>query len=60
MLSKPTLARITIFPIKSLDGMELQSAKISEGGCLLHDREFAITDNAGNPIIGKTKLPYSA
>ena len=50
----PTVSRITLFPIKSLDGMELQSAEISPGGCLLHDRELAITDALGNPIIGKT------
>ena len=50
----PILSRITIFPVKSLDGVFLQKAKISEGGCLLHDREFALTDESGNFIIGKT------
>jgi uncharacterized protein YcbX len=51
---EPTLSRITIYPIKSLDGISLQRAMISEGGCLLHDREYAITDASGNFIIGKT------
>jgi len=54
MTIEPTLSRITIYPVKSLDGMCLQKAMISDGGCLLHDREYAITDESGNFIIGKT------
>ena len=50
----PTLSRITIYPVKSLDGIFLQKAMITEGGCLLHDREYAISDENGNFIIGKT------
>jgi uncharacterized protein YcbX len=56
----PFINRITIYPVKSLDGVELQSAVITEGGCLLHDREYAITDEQGNFVIGKTnKLVHS-
>ncbi len=52
--------RITIYPVKSLDGLSLQKAEISKGGCLLHDREYAITDEQGNFITGKTnKLVHS-
>ena len=51
---EPTLSRITIYPVKSLDGISLQKAMVTEGGCLLHDREYAITDETGNFIIGKT------
>lgn len=50
---EPRLSRITIYPVKSLDGITLQKATISEGGCLLHDREYAISDTEGNFIIGK-------
>jgi uncharacterized protein len=50
----PILSRITIYPVKSLDGMELQKAMITAGGCLLHDREYAVSDERGNFIIGKT------
>jgi uncharacterized protein YcbX len=50
----PIISRITIYPVKSLDGISLQKAKITEGGCLLHDREYAISDTEGNFIIGKT------
>ncbi|MEP7197817.1 MAG: MOSC N-terminal beta barrel domain-containing protein [Saprospiraceae bacterium] len=50
----PTIANITIYPIKSLDGISLNSAQIIEGGCLNHDREYAMTDSSGNFIIGKS------
>lgn len=54
MAVNPILSRITIYPVKSLDGMSLQKAMITEGGCLLHDREYAMVDEDGNFIIGKT------
>ena len=54
MSETPIVSRITIYPVKSLDGVSLQKAMITEGGCLLHDREYAITDPIGNFIIGKT------
>ncbi len=51
---KPKVCRITIYPIKSLDGIALQRGMVTKGGCLLHDREYAIADLDGNFIIGKT------
>jgi uncharacterized protein YcbX len=51
---EPVLNRITIYPVKSLDGMDLQKAIIAEGGCLLHDREYALSDEEGNFINGKS------
>ncbi len=54
MKEEPILSRITIYPVKSLDGMTLQIARISEGGCILHDREFAMCDANGNFINGKS------
>jgi uncharacterized protein len=54
MKKEPIVSRITIYPVKSLDGMELNKSVISEGGCLLHDREYAISDEKGNFIIGKS------
>ena len=54
MKIEPTLNRITIYPVKSLDGMALKKAMVTKGGCLLHDREYAISDEEGNFIIGKT------
>ena len=52
--SEPFLSRITIYPVKSLDGMTVQKAVVSEGGCLLHDREFAILDKENNFVNGKS------
>jgi uncharacterized protein len=40
----PCLDRITLFPIKSCDGIDVQSAAILPSGALQHDREFAIID----------------
>lgn len=56
MEPKPTVNRITIYPIKSLDGVDLQKGMITKGGCLLHDREYAIIDEEGNFIKGKNNL----
>ena len=50
----PTVSRITIYPVKSLDGIALQKAQVVKGGCLNHDREFAIMDNELNFINGKS------
>jgi uncharacterized protein len=38
------LDRITLFPIKSLDGVDVQSATILSSGSLQGDREFALID----------------
>lgn len=54
MKDNPVLRRITIYPVKALDGMSLEKAQISEGGCILHDREFAMSDSNGNFINGKS------
>ena len=51
---KPTVSRITIYPVKSLDGVSLQKGLIVKGGCIEHDREYVIADQEGNFIIGKT------
>lgn len=51
---KPILHGITIYPVKSLDGIALQKAMITEGGCLLHDREYAMFDEDGKKINGKS------
>ncbi len=48
----PTLSKIRIYPIKSLDPVELSSAKIGIH-CLLGDRKFAIFNQFGSFINGK-------
>jgi uncharacterized protein len=47
------LGRIIIFPIKSLDGVFLESARFTEGGILENDRVFAIYDADGKVVNGK-------
>lgn len=51
---KPVVKRITVYPVKSLDGVSLQKAQIGNGGCLLHDREYAIRNSEGKFINGKS------
>jgi uncharacterized protein len=48
-----TLDRLVIYPIKSLDGVSVQSAKILPGGSLAQDREFAIFDRDHKVVNGK-------
>jgi uncharacterized protein YcbX len=47
------LARITIYPIKSLDGINVDRATLLGSGALEHDRQFAIRDRSGDFLNGK-------
>jgi len=47
------LSRITIYPIKSLDGIELEQAEVLEEGGLDNDRRFALLDSQGRYVNGK-------
>jgi uncharacterized protein len=47
------LNRILIFPIKSLDGVEVDEAQITTGGILENDRIYAIFDEHGKFVNGK-------
>ncbi len=47
------LGRIFIFPIKSLDGISVESARFTAGGILENDRVFAIYDAEGKVVNGK-------
>jgi len=49
----PFLARITIYPMKSLDGTTVTQARILSSGALEHDREFALFDERGDFVNGK-------
>lgn len=53
MKEVPVLRKITIYPFKSLNGISLEKAMIGEGGCIVHDREFALFDEQGKYINGK-------
>ncbi|MFP8951977.1 MOSC domain-containing protein [Natrialbaceae archaeon A-arb3/5] len=43
------LERLTAYPVKGLDGIELEKTTIRDGGTLAHDREFALFD--GEDVI---------
>jgi uncharacterized protein YcbX len=47
------LGRIWIFPIKSLDGLEVDEVKITSGGILENDRVYAVFDEKGAVVNGK-------
>ncbi len=47
------LARIVIYPFKSLDGLEVAAARVLPSGALEHDRRFALFDAEGKWINGK-------
>lgn len=53
MQTNPVVAAITIYPVKSLDEISLQKAQIGNGGCLTHDREYAICKSDGKYVKGK-------
>jgi uncharacterized protein len=48
-----SLDRITLFPIKSLDGIDVPSAMIRPSGALQGDREFALIDADGKIVNAK-------
>lgn len=47
------LGRIFIYPIKSLDGIAVESATLTAGGILEHDRVYAFYDAGGKVVNGK-------
>lgn len=49
----PKLSRIAVYPIKSLDGVSVESIDVLPSGALAWDRRFAIVDTAGRMITGK-------
>jgi uncharacterized protein len=49
----PYIERITVYPIKSLDGVDVQQAKITEGGALQWDRAFALYNESGRTVNAK-------
>ncbi|MBD3880939.1 MOSC N-terminal beta barrel domain-containing protein [Phormidium tenue FACHB-886] len=49
----PSLDKIWIYPIKSLDGVEISQASIWQGGGLAGDREFALVDATGKFVNAK-------
>lgn len=49
----PHLARINLYPIKSLNGIQAETATLQPGGALEFDRQWAILDGQGQYVNGK-------
>jgi len=49
----PTVDRLTVYPIKSLDGRSVSSAEIVTNGGLAGDREYALFDSDDEYVNGK-------
>jgi len=49
----PVVQSISLYPIKSLDPLMVEAARVLPSGALEHDREFALFDAQGKVINGK-------
>jgi uncharacterized protein len=49
----PVVTRITIFPVKSCDGISCSQVDVLPSGALRHDRQFALVDATGRFINAK-------
>ncbi|MEF8884414.1 MAG: MOSC N-terminal beta barrel domain-containing protein [Haloarculaceae archaeon] len=47
------IERLRVYPVKGLDGVDRDAARIREGGTLEFDREFALFDAADRIVNGK-------
>lgn len=48
-----TIDRLRVYPLKGLDGIDVTSVRVLDGGTLEHDREFALFDADGDVLNGK-------
>jgi uncharacterized protein YcbX len=49
----PSLVQITLYPVKSLDGLAVTEVVVLPSGALEHDRRFAVVDDEGRFVNGK-------
>ncbi|MDJ0708329.1 MAG: MOSC N-terminal beta barrel domain-containing protein [Leptolyngbyaceae cyanobacterium MO_188.B28] len=49
----PYVARLSIYPIKSLDRVDIETISVLKGGGLKRDREYALFDSSGRFVNGK-------
>ncbi|GAB7118451.1 MOSC domain-containing protein [Natrinema sp. JCM 9743] len=52
MVAMARLARLRVYPVKGLDGIDLEAADVLDGGTVAHDREFALFDTDGDVLNG--------
>ena len=58
--SMPYLSGITIYPVKSLDGLGLSEATVLPGGALMHDRRWRLVDAEGAVVNAKKNARFHA
>lgn len=56
----PTLDRITSYPVKSLDGVEVEAARVLSCGALEHDRRWRLVDAEGRVWNAKRSAVFAA
>ena len=56
----PTLDRITIYPIKSLDGVDVAEARVLPSGSLENDRRWRLIDMEGRVVNAKRTPVFHA
>ncbi len=56
----PTLDRITLYPVKSLDGVEVASARVLPSGGLEFDRRWRLVDLDGRVVNAKRLARFHA
>jgi uncharacterized protein YcbX len=56
----PTLDRITIYPVKSLDGVDVDEARVLPSGAIEHDRRWQLTDMDGRVVNAKRTPRFHA
>ena len=56
----PYLSGITIYPVKSLDGLGLTEATVLPNGALMHDRRWRLVDDEGAVVNAKKNARFHA
>jgi uncharacterized protein YcbX len=56
----PTLDRITIFPVKSLDGLDVDECRVLPCGAIEHDRRWQLVDMEGRVVNAKQNHRFHA
>lgn len=54
----PTLDRITLYPVKSLDGLDVESARVLPSGALEFDRRWRLVDLDGRVVNAKRTAAF--
>ena len=59
-MTLPTLDRITLYPVKSLDGLDVESARVLPSGALEFDRRWRLVDLDGRVVNAKRTAAFHA